>query len=262
MQKHILHFFLLSLVLWSCASAPATRHIQSVDLPTQWHEAHLDSTDSQEAWWVSFYNDELGNLISRSLEGNFDLRVAAGRLDEAMGLAKIAGADLLPSAQVSGTAIRQRQNFVGLPIPGSEGGVITSHSSTFSTSLDLSWELDLWGRIRSGKSAALADVSAAYADFEGAKLSLTGRVAQAWFSYLEARDQVELSQATVQSYQNTLDQVEQRFRLGLRGSLDVRLARSNLESARAGLASREQLLGATTRQLEALLGQYPSGTYA
>ena len=146
----------------------------------------------------------------------------AARVEAAFALARIAGADRLPQASLGAQAARQKQVFVGLEIPGFDD-VLASRSSVYAFSLDLSWEIDLWGRIRSAQAAALADVQAQEADFEGARLSLEGQVARAYFAAVESRLQAALARRTAygatapERVKEALDRAQARLRLWQEG---------------------------------------------
>jgi NodT family efflux transporter outer membrane factor (OMF) lipoprotein len=137
--------------------------------------------------------------------------------------------------------------------------VLTTVSTNFGVSFDLTWEADLWGRLRSGERAALADFQSQAADLRGAQLSLAGQTVKAWFAVAEAEQQLQLAEATVDSFGTSTEQVRARFEQGLRPSLDVRLALSSLANAQALQAQRRQQLDAAVRQIEVLLGRYASG---
>ena len=77
--------------------------------------------------------------------------------------------------------------------------------------LALSWELDLWGRIRSGKSAALGDLQASLADYQGARLSVASLTAKAWLQLISARLVVDLAEDTVESFERSADRVRERW---------------------------------------------------
>ena len=138
--------------------------------------------------------------------------------------------------------------------------MLSTISTNLGVSLDVSWEADLWGRLRAGSRAALADLQSAAADLRGAQLSIAGQTTKAYFAAAEASQQVALAAATVASFRTASDQVRDRFEQGLRPSLDVRLSLSNLAGAEALLQQRHQQLDATTRQLEVLLGTYAGKT--
>ncbi|MCE2540237.1 MAG: efflux transporter outer membrane subunit [Acidobacteria bacterium] len=129
-------------------------------------------------------------------------------------------------------------------------------------SLDTTWEVDLWGRLRTTEQAALADLQRSAADLRGAQLSIAGQTAKAWFAIAEAQQQVLLSEATVESFGESMARVRDRFEAGVRPALDLRQAMLNLSNARADLAQRRQQLDASTRQLEVLLAQYAGADIA
>jgi len=215
-----------------------------------------------DRWWTGFGDPALTAAIVEGLAHNYDLQAAVARLDAAAAQATIAGADLVPTVSGGLSGARNRVNFIGLPIPGAAGGVLSSTTSSYGVSLDLSWELDLWGRVRSGHSAALADFEASAADLAAARLSLVGQVSKAWFATVEAREQLDLAVATVESYTATLADVEQLYARGTRDAFDVRLARLNLASAEANRDARREQQERARRQLELLLGRYPAGAMA
>lgn len=249
----------LALITGACASAPRVQQPGiGIPVPTAW-ATQAESTPPPPVWWRQFGDASLETVIAEALEGNRDLRAAAARLDAAAALARVSSADQLPTVGVGLDAARRRQNFIGLPIPGAEGRVLSSHVTTFGVSLDTSWEADIWGRIRSGVSASMADAEAAAFDVGGARLSLAAQAAKTWFALIEAQQQLRLADDTVASYRTTTDQVRDRYEGGLRPSVDLRLTLSNLHSAEALRAQRQEQHGRVVRQLELLLGRYPAG---
>jgi NodT family efflux transporter outer membrane factor (OMF) lipoprotein len=247
------------LLAFGCASVPKVSQPE-LDLatPAQWTGAPLAEGTVDSTWWESFGSPELNETIQTALERNWDLRAAVARVRQAEAQARIAGADLKPQIGASLDGARARRNFIGLPIPGAPpGGVLSTTSTTLGLSLSVSWEIDLWGRLGARAGAAVADYQAAQTDLAGAHLSLAGQVAKTWFATAAAAQQVELARAQVESFQTTARQVRGRYDMGIRPALDLRLALANLEGAEASLRLREELLDATVRQLETLLGRYP-----
>ena len=238
------------------------------DVPSGWTAPGASSlAEAAEAtgpWWSAFGDDELDGLIVEALERSPDLDAAAARLAAAQARARIAGADLLPTVDGSFSASRGRRNFIGFPIFGPEGGgderVLTSINTNFGLSLNVSWEADLWGRVRAGREGALALTDAASAQVAAAALSLAGQTAKSYFAVVEAREQVELAEATLETLSTTTGWVRRRYEAGVREALDLRLARSDEEIGRATLAGRQQTLDALERQLETLVGRYPDRT--
>lgn len=253
----------LGLVLAGCASIPPPPGPQApVALPDRFvatPEGAVDVTRLPEAWWRELADPLLDALVEEALVANPSLQLAASRIAAAEARARIAGADLLPRAGLSLEASRRRQAFVGLPIPGSGDGVVSTTTTSFGTALNLSWEIDLWGRVRAGRAAAVQELEGSREDYAAARLSLAGQVAKAWFSTLEASRQEDLARALVESWHETREAAFGRYRRGLVPSLDVRLADSGLAQAESVLELRRRQVDVARRQLEILLGRYPAG---
>ncbi len=259
---HRIVLSVLIVVTAGCAkSIPTPQHNLRVSAPDEWTGGNLGSQAPQQDWWTYFEDADLDHAIAEALEGNHDLRAAAARIETARADAIIAGAGLLPEANVTVGRSQQRQNFIGFPIPGSETGVLSSTSTNYTLRLNASWEPDLWGRILSGELAAVTNTRTRYADLAAARLSLSGQVARAWFAVVEARRQVELAEISLESYRVSAQRVQARFQSGLRPSLDVRLALTEVATAEATMGQRLDQLDRTRRGLEALMGRYPSGDY-
>ncbi|MEZ5989870.1 MAG: efflux transporter outer membrane subunit [Planctomycetota bacterium] len=197
------------------------------------------------------------SLLVEEASGNRELVAAAQRIRMAEAEARIAGAEQLPwlSAGVSGG--RERNVLVGFPTPG--GGPFTTTTSRYGVSLDLSWELDVWGRVEARKGQAEAGFVATQEDWVALAHSLIAQTAKAWFTLREARAQVDLAASTVESRRRTLDLVSERYAQGRRQALDVHIARQTLARAETALALRRGLADRARFQLETLLGRYPSG---
>jgi multidrug efflux system outer membrane protein len=241
---------------------PPPEHTFRVITPDQWSSGELAPVPSGTDWWTYFGNAELERIIGEALEGSYDLRAASARIDAARADAVIAGAPLLPDANVTINRSQQRQNFIGFPISGSEGNVLSTTSTNYGLRVNASWEPDLWGRIKSGESAALTNTRIRFADLAAARLSLGGQVAKVWFGAVEAQRQLDLARATLESFRVSSERVRARFQGGLRPSLDLRLALTEVARAEAALEQRIEQRDRGIRQLEALMGRYPSGEYA
>ncbi len=260
-MKTLTPLALVALLATACATAPPSEPVLEIETPEAWSTEIGDAEPLSGPWWKTFDDTELDRLIAAALEGNYDLRAAAAAVDAATARARIAGADLKPQISAGFDAGRRQQIFVGLPIPGQDGPLQT-RSTSYGTSLNISWEADLWGRLRAGERAAVRDAAAAESDLNAARLSLSAQVAKAWFAVVEARHQVELATKTVASRRQTRERVASRYRSGVAPPLDLRLARANEASAESNLELRRRQLDGARRQLEILLGRYPAGELA
>jgi NodT family efflux transporter outer membrane factor (OMF) lipoprotein len=248
----------LILTLLSCVSLPTEPPQLDFEVPEERKEEEGFEPGDLSEWWKRFGDSGLNEVVETAFKENYDLKAAVARLEAAAARARIAGADLFPQVSGSLLASRQKRVFVGFPFGSAGGAVPSSTTSLFGLSLDVSWEADLWGRLSASKAAALADFQASEADWIGFQLSLAGQTAKAWFAAVEAQQQLELTEATLENYKTTNNQVLLRYRRGLRPSLDVRLSESNVATAESNLALRKDQLQIFKRQLEALLGRYPA----
>ena len=224
------------------SAPPATRPATGIELPDEWTAASDEpSVPLPERWWEDFNAAPLTAAIDRALVYNTDMLMAAARVDQAAAQARIAGADLKPQVNAGLSGLRAKRNFVGFPFPGGEDRVLTTFSSNFGVSVDLSWEIDLWGRLSAQAREGIAAFQASQADYQGMRLSIAGQTAKAWFAVAEAQVQLDLAERTVVSLTRSAGQVRSRFERGIRPPLDLRLAqkwRPGASARRAGSRPR------------------------
>ncbi len=250
--------FKLSLIIFitSCAAPP--RKQVELDFETPQPAQKSQTTRIDSAWWHAFGDAQLNQILTEALQKNGNLMAAASNIHAAAAQAKIAGAPLFPQLSGAIQGSKVKQNFFGLPIPGASGGILTSESISYGLSLNVSWELDLWGKLRANKAAAIAQLQASQADYIGAQLSLVGQVCKIWFAVIASKRQMELAKATEENRQLSNDRVKQRYESGLTTSLDLRLSQSNLALAQADYSASQLLYENVQRQLEMLLWQFPA----
>lgn len=238
----------LSVILLFSAgcSTVTTPRINQLSKDAQTLRASLPGAESQ-AWIRSFNAPELIELVDEAWRRNPSLESSFARLEAARAQAVVTGAARYPAADLSLSASRSRTNLSGLEL----------YNNSFGLSAGVAWELDLWGRIAQRHQASLKDRAAAERDYSAARLLLAGDIARAWLRTLEARLQVSIFERRRDSFKETLDVIDQRYRLGLKEALDVYLARENLATAEAALIGRRIAADANARVLTALLGRYP-----
>lgn len=234
--------------------SPREAPVAEVPVPEMYEATSVaEAEESAPLPWLEIFEDEaLESLVREALEYNPDLRTALSRMERARAEARIAGADLWPSLNVSGTASRRRINTIG-------GGIqvnsttVSSYDPVFSSS----WEIDLWGRIRNGRQAAVNEFEASAFDWKGARLSLAAQVAKAWYSLLETQAQLDLSRERLKTFESNERLIESQYERGLTKALDYRLIRSQTRSARALVEQQQATLDTRIRQFETVLGRYP-----
>lgn len=248
-MKHF-SYSLITLCLAGCATAPNPGDPPNIRLPSAWTTA-ATSNGATQGWLKDFNSPKLEALIAEAMIHNADLQRVTAVLGQTISEARLSGADLMPSANLGIDGARQQISTFG---PSATGGVIFEN---YNLGLNLSWEIDLWGRLRNLTSAALARVEVSQAELYAARLSLAAQVAKAWFNLIEAEQQVAEATRTRDAYSQNLNTLESRFKRGLAQGLDLRRTRTLAASAEADLATRERSLDAARRNLEVLLGRYP-----
>ncbi|MEO1310984.1 MAG: TolC family protein [Pseudomonadota bacterium] len=211
-------------------------------------------------WLATFDSPQMEALVGEALARNNSLAASAATYRSSRELARQSRAGLLPRVEASFDASRQGTVFG--PQQRAVFGSDRVYFNQYSAGVLLSWELDIFGRLADGARAAFNDAAAARADFEGARLSLAGRTAQAWFNLVEARQQRELAERDVDNRSRSYAVTDRRYGRGVSTSLDVRLSRSALASAEATLALRQRNELEASRALEVLLGRYPAAELA
>src|SRR5690554_2123276 len=190
------------------------------------------------------------------MERNPALAQAIARNQVAEARVRVNRADQLPQVGLGIGSTRQRQNMLGLP---DEFGDMSIISNNHNVTLDVSWELDLWGRLSALTAAARAEYLASGKQLRGMRQSVAAQVVQLYFDIVHARAQVELSERTVTALEEMARQINNRVQVGIASPADGMLADANLGSARAGLEQRREALEHSLRQLEMLMGDYPAG---
>lgn len=188
-----------------------------------------------EAWWTVFQDPELDRLVGLAREQNRELAQALARIDEARARARIAGADA--ALQVEGRAQASRTRLsesVDNPLaPGPR--------DDFSLGVDLAYEVDIWGRLRNQREAALRQVEVSELDRAALELSLLGRVAAAYFEYRAAVREEALLERQLSGYGDSISLQTARSQAGLASDLElerIRVEQSTREGDRAVVAQR------------------------
>lgn len=240
------------LAIWLIGCAPpAQRDAGRLlgNLPAHWSADRAPAGETSGNWLDSFRDVGLSALVHEALANNYDLKAAAGRVEAARQQARIEGAGRWP--QLSFASGYQRAQVRNAGFGSVEYGA-------FEALFGLSWELDVWGRIRASQRAAWQEAEAVAADLYGARLSLAARTAQTYFELAEAGQQVEVAEQSIQERRTIVELVRGRFARGLTRGLDLRLALTDLANAEAQLAQARNQAQILARRLEVLVGRYPA----
>jgi multidrug efflux system outer membrane protein len=257
--KTLLFPVVLTLAACATTSPEDRKPAMPVEAPDRWAAAEGETAeyDVPDDWWRTFGDPTLSDLVEEAIARNPRLEEAAARVRAAQALATIAGADLYPSvsAGVQG-AVQESYTGEGPFTPA------TQRAERYGVSLNVRWELDVWGRIRSGQAAALADVETQRALYSAAVLSLAAQTAKAYLVAVESHEQLLVAEANLRSAEDLAGRTRERFERGLRRALDVKLAESEVASARSAAHVRRRAHDLSRRQLETLVGRYPAAEVA
>jgi NodT family efflux transporter outer membrane factor (OMF) lipoprotein len=228
----------------------------------------LDSLKEPDGdWWRLFGNDELDQLMDQALRQNHDVRRAAFRVMEARALMVSSRAGLFPQLTAVGSESNiqiSKNTLAGLGLATQPGGATSQtfvspgkHYKLYNTAMDLSWELDLWGRIRRGLEAATADAEALEHDRRGVVLTMLGDLGAVYFELRELDELIELAERTERTRRDSFEIITSRYRAGLATNLDVKRAEELMESIAAQIPEYRRLRAVALHHIEALIGSDP-----
>ena len=228
--------------------------------PPQYWESNatsLESNLSESGWARTLGGAPLEKVIEQAWVNNPDLLVLSERLIAKGEQATILGAQLLPSARAEVTGSRSKRNLIGFNLPN---GSTSFTSNSFTSGLNISWELDLWGKLADNRDSALRAFEADSLEYKGSRLSLAGQTAKAWYDLIEGTQQLGLARKSAQSFIQNQTFVDERYEKGLANGLDKNLAQAIAATAQAQSLALAGQLESDTRRLNFLLGKYPSNT--
>jgi multidrug efflux system outer membrane protein len=205
---------------------------------------------ADQKWWELFQDRELQALIRTALEGNYDLQIAAARILQAEAQFGIVRADKFPSVAAGVSAVRQRV-AQSLNFPAAQFG-------TFDVSVSTQWEIDFWGKFRRATEAARALLIASEWGRRAIVTSLISQVAGAYFDLRELDMELEISQRTLASREESLRLTQVREQGGATSLLDVRQAEQLVFDARAAIADLERQIEQQENLLSTLIGDNPA----
>ena len=246
---------LAAALLGGCALGPNYTRPAGAEPPIFRGQATAEAASFADGpWWETFQDPALQALIQEALRNNYDVAIAAARVQEARASLSVARSELFPSLDYGATAGRARLPLGGLNLPT---GADHRTQDVFSATTGMSWELDIWGRVRRSNEAARATLFATEEARRGVWLTLVSDVAQAYFQLLALDVQLQIAQHSTQAYQGTYDLFLDRLNLGVASKLETSRALGALGDAQAAIPQLESDIVAKENQISILLGKAP-----
>ncbi len=237
-------------ILVGCArlqQAPPTRQQAALPVVKTWQAGGETEPRLVDDGWLSNFQDQsLSQLVEEALQNNRDLQGSAARVAEAEASALKAGANLLPTVDLT-------TESAGSGAFNSTGG-----QRKFNLGLQVSWEVDLWGRLRSEKRAEALDAIAVAADFQYGRQSIAALVGESWFVTVGNKLQLDLDKEILAIERQAQEVVRKRVDAGAVSRVDLLVARADVARAQDNVARNLGSLDEAVRSLEVLLGRYPA----
>jgi outer membrane protein, multidrug efflux system len=217
-------------------------------------EPGFADTDTVEQYWVGFQDPMLTGLVNDALAHNYDLAAAEANLRAARAARRLAGFDQYPTVNFAGSYTKNLDSQEQLP-------GVDMHDREFDAAqagFDGLWELDLFGRVRRNVEAARADVGAAAATLQDARVSVIAEVARDYFILRGLQDQLSLTQRNADNQLSTLKLTRTRLEAGRGNELDTSRAEAQYQTTLASIPSLQATIATTCYRLSVLTGRQPT----
>ena len=224
-------------------------------------QRHANATADFIVWWEGFGDPQLTRFVRLALEQNLDLAQASARVAQVRAGLGAANAALLPSGNIGAQGARAYQS-VETPL----GQVLNSrpgfdrYGNAYEANLGVAWELDVFGGLRRGREAALAEYQASEAGAAATRLAVAAQTADIYISIRGLQTRLDVARRQVQTQQELLSTINRLYSKGLAAELQVRQAEGALAQVRASIPVLEASLDTAMNALDVMLGT-PPGTH-
>jgi NodT family efflux transporter outer membrane factor (OMF) lipoprotein len=245
----------VSVLLTGCATVGPHYILPEIPTPQKWSDKSSVSTTGEPrdsralaTWWATLNDPKLSELIDHAVSNNLDLKKAIASVREARARRGVSAADQYPSVNATASASRQRT---------SQATGSGASQAVYSSGLDATWELDIFGGKRRAVEAAQADLEASEADQSSVLVSLAGEVALNYVDLRSNQARLAIAEANRDAQAETYQIAQWRHEAGLTTQLDLEQAKMNLEQTHAQIPSLQVGLAAAKNRIAVLLGKHP-----
>ena len=260
--SRLLGLVLSGLLLSACAIGPDYQRPEAAS-PAQyketagWTQANPSDALERGAWWELYGDPQLNGLVERLNSANQSVAQSEAQFRQAQALVRSARGAFLPSADLTVGKTRSSQGT------GSSSSSLSSSSSgirnTLNAQVGVSWEADVWGKLRRGLEANEASAEASLADLAAMRLSQQSELVQNYLQLRVIDEQKRLLQATVEAYQRSLKMSENQYKAGISGKDAVAQAQTQLRNTQANMIDLIWQRAQFENAIAVLTGQAPSG---
>nr|ANC57840.1 Cation efflux system protein CusC precursor [Colwellia sp. C1] len=237
----------VSLFLLACSStSKVDEKLKDLPLPQNWHNS-TQALAVEHNWLSQLGNPQVHQLVKKALAANHQFAMQAYALEITEQQLIVSGSQLWPELDLAFRSGRNKNNQTG------------SYANSNSVDLNLSYEIDLWGKLSDADRLSNYNYLAQKSSFEQYKQQLVINVVTTWFSVIEAEKLLALYRSRVENSQQNLAIIEANYSSGLTPALDVYLTRNDLNNELTRVSEQETVKIKLIRQLERLIGEYPKG---
>ncbi|MBA4289390.1 MAG: RND transporter [Pseudomonas sp.] len=259
--SRLLSLSLCVAMLSACAVGPDYQRPQTAEIAQYkeaegWRQANPSDSLARGAWWELYGDQQLNGLIEKLNNANQTVAQSEAQYRQAQALVRSARGAFYPSVDLSVGKTRSSQGT------GSSSSSLSSSSSgirdTYNAQLGVSWEADIWGKLRRGLQADEASAQASFADLAAMRLSQQSELVQNYLQLRVIDQQKRLLEATVAAYERSLKMTQNQYRAGVSGRDAVAQAQTQLKSTQADLVDLIWQRAQFENAIAVLTGQAPA----
>ena len=252
MHRRLTLSLALALALSACAVGPDPV-APELEAPGEFVRQEAGGAAPEAEFWRRFGDAQLTRLVDQALEANHDLRIALARYDRARALLRQSRFDQVPTITARGEAVDGR-------VSGQQRGLaefpgVSRDAETYEASIDASWELDFFGRVRRSVAAARAEAEASAADLAVAQVTVVSELAATYFELRGAQERLRVARANAENQRDSLELVRVRLEHGRGTEFDTARARAQLESTLARIPALEAETAVAMHRIAVLTGR-------
>jgi NodT family efflux transporter outer membrane factor (OMF) lipoprotein len=259
-------FLLIALLLSGCKVGPNYRVPVAPATPNfkepppsnfkengEWKPADPQDTVVRESWWESFADPDLNALEDQVNVSNQNIATAEAQFRSARAAIRVARAPLFPTVTAGASATKSQNSSGFIARPGSGGT-----GTFYQIPIDLTYEVDLWGRIRRTIEANVDTAQASGADVETIRLSMHSELALDYFQLRGLDEELRLFQASIMAYEEALQLTTNRYNQGIASALDVSEAQTQVDTTRGQAIDLGVMRAAFEHAIAVLIGKPPA----